>query len=304
MYCAPEAWLMNRNEPAMDMYSMGIVFYELATLNHPYVVSTTGDIIENWKNAHLSQATKDPRELNHSLDLCLAQMIIKMMAKRPCDRYHNWEEVLDRVSLGTTDSKAAIDTSGLIEQLMKKRQEQERVRLAAEDRARQYRDYIATIEGAFAEVRTAAEETVRSFNQSTDLLNLAVHGQGTLGFSIQPIGGRGGSVTVAVQAVSAGMKLQNENIKAWGIVKAPSGRGFNLVLTTASYDDLYGCWRTLHVNHGGLVMRTDPRPEPFPFELKELPKEIPLIGGLHIYSTTIGTFDVSMFLPLIEELMA
>lgn len=36
MYMAPEAWNNSKNTIQMDMYSMGIVFYEIATLKYPY----------------------------------------------------------------------------------------------------------------------------------------------------------------------------------------------------------------------------------------------------------------------------
>lgn len=80
-YCAPEAWRLEKNLPAMDMYSMGIVFYEIATLRYPYEVKDTGDFVEVWKNAHLLQVPADPRTHNGSLDLGLAQLIMKMISK-------------------------------------------------------------------------------------------------------------------------------------------------------------------------------------------------------------------------------
>ena len=42
-YVAPEAWNNDRNTIQMDIYSMGIVFYELATLSYPYEKPTVND---------------------------------------------------------------------------------------------------------------------------------------------------------------------------------------------------------------------------------------------------------------------
>jgi serine/threonine protein kinase len=96
-YCAPEAWQLEKNTASMDMYSMGIVFYELATLAFPYDVQDKGDVVQSWKNAHMTQASKDPREHNGQLSPVTAQIIEKMISKRPKDRYQSWDEVLLRL---------------------------------------------------------------------------------------------------------------------------------------------------------------------------------------------------------------
>jgi len=52
-FLAPEGWKLDKNTIQMDIYSMGIVFYELASLTFPYEV-TKGDF-EEWQNVHLFQ---------------------------------------------------------------------------------------------------------------------------------------------------------------------------------------------------------------------------------------------------------
>src|SRR3981081_1673289 len=83
MYCAPEAWRLDKNLPSMDMYSMGITFYEIATLSHPYVIEEGSNAIEAWRNAHFSKLPINPEQHNDTLDPKLAQIIMKMMSKRP-----------------------------------------------------------------------------------------------------------------------------------------------------------------------------------------------------------------------------
>jgi hypothetical protein len=68
-------------------------------------------------------------------------------------------------------------------------------------------------------------------------------------------------------------------------------------------DDLYGQWITFHVSHNPIARRRDPRPEPFPFEFKELPQEIHHLGALHIYQPKQGLFKAEILNPLIEELI-
>lgn len=117
MYTAPEAWQNQANTPAMDMYAMGIVFFELATLRHPYRVDPSADPLDAWRRAHLSQTPADPRALNPALPLDLAQLITKMMAKRPDDRFRDWDEVLTRLRTPAAGapSSGAIDVGPLVE---------------------------------------------------------------------------------------------------------------------------------------------------------------------------------------------
>lgn len=114
-YCAPEAWRLDKNLPAMDMYSMGIVFYEMATLQHPYKLEETGNLLEAWKNAHLFQVPADPRKINNSINLGIAQVIMKMIAKRPQDRYVSWDEVIQRLTSSNNQTEITRDLSSLVE---------------------------------------------------------------------------------------------------------------------------------------------------------------------------------------------
>ncbi len=52
-YMPPEAWNLDTNEIQMDMYSVGIIFYELATLKHPYSVPGKREHFVEWRDAHL-----------------------------------------------------------------------------------------------------------------------------------------------------------------------------------------------------------------------------------------------------------
>lgn len=51
LYMAPEAWDLSKNTIQMDIYSMGVVFYELATLQYPY--SPMPQSYEECKSMHL-----------------------------------------------------------------------------------------------------------------------------------------------------------------------------------------------------------------------------------------------------------
>lgn len=302
-YCAPEAWRLEKNLPAMDMYSMGIVFYEVATLQHPYQVKETGDFVEAWKDAHLLQTPSDPRTQNKSLDLDLAQLIMKMISKRPEDRYTSWDEVTQRLTSARNQIESSRDVSSLVERAIKSRHSAEQARLQAEEKARKQKEQEDLIAFSFKEVLKAAQETVEAFNQASEFAKLQVNSVSAFRFSISRAGNVTSKVQFEIMPVTEIYKLDNKTIKAWGYAKAPSGRGFNLVLVISDQDDLYGQWQTLHVKHSAFGYQRDKRLEPFPFELNELPREIELLKAMHIYSTKQGIFEPALLDELITELV-
>ena len=94
-YLAPEAWKRQDGAIQMDIYSMGIVFYELATLQHPYEVGLRGRSVTSWREAHLHAPIAPPDRLNPALPPGVARVIERMIAKLPEDRYTAWSEIVD-----------------------------------------------------------------------------------------------------------------------------------------------------------------------------------------------------------------
>jgi eukaryotic-like serine/threonine-protein kinase len=320
-YAPPEAWRSEVSNQSMDMYSMGLVFFELATLRHPYVVEEIGDVIDAWRHAHLTQLVPDPRSLNPSLDANLSRVIVRMSSKRPDDRYDSWSEVLDRLhDSGSASSPTGARANRLVETAATRWRAVEEQRLHAEAEIQRQKESGDAVEYAFEEVRAAAQEIVNEFNSQSDLVKLAMQnsnlraGQSVLAlsFSISLSGpavtrrtlASRREITASVIMTREAVHLDHREIRAWGLVKAPSGRGFNLLLVAESPSDVYGNWMTLHVQHSALVVQHDDRPEPFGFEIKELPEEIQYLNAVHIYQTRKSAFKSELFDPLITELLA
>ncbi|BAZ33082.1 serine/threonine protein kinase [Cylindrospermum sp. NIES-4074] len=68
-----------------DFYSLGVTFYELLTNQLPF---TTNDPIE-LVHCHIAQHPKKPDELIASIPLTLSNIIIKLLAKTPEERYQS-----------------------------------------------------------------------------------------------------------------------------------------------------------------------------------------------------------------------
>ncbi|MDE5087618.1 MAG: AAA family ATPase, partial [Trichodesmium sp. St16_bin2-tuft] len=86
-YIAPEqTGRMNRGiDYRSDFYSLGVTFYELLTNQLPF---ETNDPIE-LVHCHIAQQPLPPHELNPNIPNSLSNIIIKLLAKAPEERYQN-----------------------------------------------------------------------------------------------------------------------------------------------------------------------------------------------------------------------
>ena len=78
-YMSPEQARGEPVESPSDVFSLGIVFYELAAASHPFVAPTPGATA--W--AILSQAPTPPARLNPEIPAGLEDLILRMLAKEP-----------------------------------------------------------------------------------------------------------------------------------------------------------------------------------------------------------------------------
>ena len=72
-----------------DIYALGITFYKMLTGNPPF----TGDA-EDVMRQHIFEMPQPPIELNPSVTVELNDLVLKMLAKNPADRFQSLEEVI------------------------------------------------------------------------------------------------------------------------------------------------------------------------------------------------------------------
>ncbi|HEX7401052.1 MAG TPA: hypothetical protein VF369_02645, partial [candidate division Zixibacteria bacterium] len=176
-------------------------------------------------------------------------------------------------------------------------------RLHAEDEMRKHQEFTHSIVYCFQEITAAVEQIVTVFNKESDFAKLKITKLDPLFFLILASNKSGPVIEVNVFPTQEGHKLGDKIVKAWGWARSHTGRGFNLILVANKSDDLYGEWITLHVNHRQGMKVSDNRPDPFPFDVTELPGEIQLLNAAHIYVTNKIPFSPAMFNALIKELL-
>jgi eukaryotic-like serine/threonine-protein kinase len=107
-YISPEQAMGEPVGPASDLYSLGIVLYEMLTGELPFDADTPLGIAMKHVNGHLRQ----PKELNPAVPDGINAITIRLLAKNPENRYTSDSELiedLERVCAGLDPSAATTE---------------------------------------------------------------------------------------------------------------------------------------------------------------------------------------------------
>ncbi len=125
-YMAPELALGQDYDQRVDLYSLGVVIYELTTGRLPFIAEDPLAVISQ----HLHAPLVPPRTFRPDIAPALEEIILKLLAKDPGKRYHTAREVGDdlanvepsmRTPPVSSLSQEIPDTLALLEQLARGR---------------------------------------------------------------------------------------------------------------------------------------------------------------------------------------
>ncbi|MCB9136653.1 MAG: serine/threonine protein kinase [Anaerolineales bacterium] len=88
-YMAPEQGMQGLTSPQSDIYSLGVVFYEMLTGKTPFEADTPLAILMK----HLNDPLPLPRTLDPDIPEPLERILLKALAKQPADRYPSAREM-------------------------------------------------------------------------------------------------------------------------------------------------------------------------------------------------------------------
>ena len=95
-YMAPEMFRQAALDERSDLYSLGIILYELVTSRLPFPSDDPVKIV----SAHLQQEPAPPSEANPHLPSALSQLIMRLLEKSPADRPANAGRVKEIIEAG------------------------------------------------------------------------------------------------------------------------------------------------------------------------------------------------------------
>lgn len=89
-YIAPEIILKSPPSAQSDIYSLGVTFYEVVAGSPPFAGLSPSDLLKK----HIGEAPAPPSIVNPNVTAELDSVILKMLAKKPKDRYAEMREVM------------------------------------------------------------------------------------------------------------------------------------------------------------------------------------------------------------------
>ncbi len=96
-YASPEQCQSKAVDHRSDIYSLGVMLYEMLTGERPFKGRTPTEIAIN----HLQAEPRPPRQLNAEIPLNLEKLILRALAKAPEDRQQNVQELAEDLRSAT-----------------------------------------------------------------------------------------------------------------------------------------------------------------------------------------------------------
>lgn len=292
-YMAPEAWRFEKNTVQLDIYAMGIVFYQLATLRHPFDLKTPDQ--RKWMEAHIYQPVQRPDKFNPDLPPQISQVIMKMLEKDSSRRFADWGSIDNLLDAGIQSEEGS---KTLVSAMLMRRLEQDTAIQAAQaEQSRKTNEWsqfrklvlsqgestlIPPIKGLVREFNAhyaGAKAVISEWASSESMMKREVRFPSAKSVFIHfavvreeefmrrlPIEEYG---RIYERNVNQCPKFRDRRVQGWGVIKGSDGRGFNVLLVERP-GEIYGEFMVMFNKVGPFAVSIKPIAEPFAFEFDDL----------------------------------
>src|SRR5256886_3412454 len=107
-YIAPEQVTGDVLDARTDLYALGVILYQMVTGKTPFQGETGVQLLRQL----LQPSPPSPRLLRTDLPLAAEQVILRVMAKRPPDRYERAQDIAGAFRIALTAAGGLLDGSG------------------------------------------------------------------------------------------------------------------------------------------------------------------------------------------------
>lgn len=108
-YMSPEQAMGEETDPRSDVYSLGVLLFELATGRLPFPAKTLTEAIRY----HTKQPPPEPRSIRPDLPQSLEHVILKAMQKNPGERYQNAADLASALENISSDTAVALQPTAM-----------------------------------------------------------------------------------------------------------------------------------------------------------------------------------------------
>lgn len=291
LYMAPEGWKMESNEIQIDMYSLGIALFEIATLKYPFERAPDPQDIDAVRRMHLFEQPRSLRELRDDLPVGLSHVITRLMEKRPQDRFSNWCELTQALNRAWATSEAdSAAASGVVTDLLVEtqrvhdalaRQQLEEQKRVAEEEEQRLLD-LHQMKRLMDDLTSAVTEY--NDESSLGIIQVDCRPQRRHCWFELPLAG---SMSLGFDWIEPALSLKVGEVRFFGLLKHDDGAGLNYLLCRRDESDLYGEWKVCRVRQSPLV---DPgkmprRLEPFGLGVDDVRHIQMADEAMHIYNS-------------------
>lgn len=316
-YMAPETWELAHQSIETDIYSLGIIFYELVTLQRPFEAQNW----LTWSQQHRFTLPTHPIKKNSQIGYVVDGMIRKMIEKEPSKRYQSAKEILrviEQYSADTTGGKSTIIPDSLVTAARQKYDsESEKTQVAKLEQDRR-QELNQKFNYGFQEIVRVLDNIVNEFNQQIQVAPIQRSApprhQNYIEF-------RYFDRLLVIKAlplidVIAQMDYRDKNkIEEKCLIGAAylhleycdrvPRQGINFILVLEQ-GKMYGSWKTCEIRDHALVGRQH-RYQPFAVgDARELLRDLIMhwSGVMDIHTVSIKDFSQEDFMPFLQELVS
>jgi eukaryotic-like serine/threonine-protein kinase len=310
-YMAPEGWKFETNDIQIDMYSMGIILFEVASLEYPYDLPRLHFDAAAIRDMHLLQLPKPLKQFRSDLPVGIYHLITRLLEKRPVDRFTNWGKVKEAFEKAWESSPSSESThapdpiSRLLEQSEQLHHEATAGQLEQERQARELNEQMQLDEYQRGKLMKSLRDLVREFNDHSSLGNIREQ-PGEI--FVLPYGSapNGNVIHFDFFGVDPPLNLKIGTVRFAAALNDSGYPRLNYLLCRSDESDLYGEWVVCEAKNRAWAKPEKRHLSPFHrfgFRSHEI-HHIPLAEqAVHVYEIEFNSDVGTAFLNAVSESM-